>query len=257
MALRSSFAVRAVERRRRSRPRNRHGLDALFEIVAAVSGIEHVDLYDVWDNRQFNRCRNSFASFDQHFDEIGIAADRQALAAGKIARLRRASSFDDLYQGLGLRYFLDPEGKLRPFETGSYDFICSMDVLEHVTYENVADYIKDLFRITKPGGYSLHQVGLDDHLTHNDKTTSAKEYLRFGELEWSLRFRNRIQYFSRVTHDELRRWFLEAGFEEVSITTEQNKEAVDRLSGVAPRFRDQSDESLYATRSLLVHRKPA
>jgi hypothetical protein len=230
-----------------------------YGLVAAVSGVEHVDLYDVWDNRQFNRCRRSFASFEQHFDELGIPADRQETAAEKIARLRRAGSFDRLYEALGLRYVLDSEGKLRPLQTEAYDFVCSLDVLEHVPYESLAGYIKDLFRVLKPGAYSMHQVGIDDHLTHNDKTASQKQYMKYGDTEWKLRFANGVQYFNRATHDEICRWFKDAGFEEISIETERGQATVDQLGGrdrLAERFRDQTDESLYAVRSFIVHRKP-
>lgn len=225
-------------------------------MTLALAGVSHVDLYDVWDNRQFGRMQRSFATIAPHFAALGLTPEEQRKAAVALEKLVAAKGFDELYEALGLSYIVDPTGELDPIATGTYDALCSIDVFEHVYSGSLRKNIGGMFRVLKPGGYSLHQVGLDDHLAHSDKSASPKQYLQFGDTEWKLRFDNDVQHFNRVTHDELRRYFRDAGFEEVSVTAELNREAVDRLPRIAKRFRNQSEESLYATRGFMIHRKP-
>lgn len=227
-------------------------------VLSALAGVEHMTLYDVWDNRQFQRCKNSFGAYDWDFRDFGVPDPTRADA--RLQELKAAATFDEMYEALGLRYVVDKPGSLAPIAANSCDFVCSLDVLEHVRYAGLRDYIARMFDVLKPGGYSLHQVGLDDHLTHYDRGASHKQYLKYPDDVWQRRFANDIQYFNRATHDEFRDWFKDAGFEEVSIETARDIDAVASLGGrkgIAPRFRDQSDESLYAVRSFIVHRKPA
>jgi len=56
----------------------------------------------------------------------------------------------------------------------------------------------DFHRILKPGGYMIHQIGIDDHLQHYDPAESPKNYLRFSDRAWKLLFENDVQYFNRL-----------------------------------------------------------
>jgi SAM-dependent methyltransferase len=226
-----------------------------YGFVLSLAGIDSVDLYDVWDNRQFERMTRSFANFDSRFDALKFTGAERERAAAKLALLRQASSFAELYPLLGFTYIVDERGELSDLSTAKYDIICSTDVLEHVYPQSIEPLIESIWRALKPGGVSLHQVGLDDHLSHYDPYASPKQYLRYGDLEWRLRFANRVQHFSRVSYDELRELFLRAGFEDVEVRANQASVPLNPAQ-IAPRFRNQTAESLAATRAYLVHRKP-
>jgi len=225
-------------------------------VTLALAGVAHVDLYDVWHNRQFDRLQRSFMTLRPHLATLGLTVEEQAKASSVLDKLQAATDFEELYHALGLSYVVDPDGELGPIASGKYDALCSIDVFEHVRFDSLRNNIAGMFRVLKPGGYSLHQVGLDDHLAHYDKSASPKQYIQFGDAEWNLRFDNDVQYFNRVTHDELRKLFLEVGFEEISVTTERDEESVACLPRIAPRFIGQSEDSLYATRGFMIHRKP-
>lgn len=74
-----------------------------------------------------------------------------------------------------------PRAKLKiditqiPFENNSFDIVLSVHVLEHVTDEKKA--MQELFRILKPGGYSVHQVPIDydRENTYEDKNINTNE----------------------------------------------------------------------------------
>ncbi|MGH8573588.1 MAG: hypothetical protein ACREX8_13590, partial [Gammaproteobacteria bacterium] len=62
----------------------------------------------------------------------------------------------------------------------------------------VEDLLADFHRTLKPGGYMIHQIGIDDHLQHYDPAESPKNYLRFSDRAWKLLFENDVQYFNRL-----------------------------------------------------------
>jgi len=69
-----------------------------------------------------------------------------------------------------------------PFESESYDAIICIHVLEHV--ENDRKAIKELFRVLKPGGWSLISVPIDfSRQTYEDPSIVAPEERKkhFGE----------------------------------------------------------------------------
>ena len=45
-----------------------------------------------------------------------------------------------------------------------------------------------MYRSLKPGGYSIHQIGIDDHLTHFDSSQSPKKYISYSDNVWKLLF---------------------------------------------------------------------
>ncbi|MGH6876770.1 MAG: class I SAM-dependent methyltransferase [Rhizomicrobium sp.] len=226
-----------------------------YGMILGVAGVRGIDLYDRWDNRQFLRLQRSFDGFECNFDALRLTEAEQRTASDVLAMIGRAGNFRELYAALGMRYVVEEQGNLASLADGTYDVVCSLDVLEHVHAAAVAGFIRSLYRVTKPGGISLHQIGLDDHLAHYDKSARKKQHAHFGDWSWYLRYANDVQYFSRVTYDDLRRMFRDAGFEEIACTSGQDPDAVDRRK-VAPRFRQQSEESLFAVRGFFVHRKP-
>jgi SAM-dependent methyltransferase len=113
---------------------------------------------------------------------------------GRLDTIIAAPSFEALYEALGLCYVIEPDGSPRQFADGAFDLIFRFHCLEHVLIGNVEDLLADFHRILKPGGYMIHQIGIDDHLQHYDAAESPKNYLRFSDRAWKLLFENDVQY---------------------------------------------------------------
>lgn len=225
-----------------------------YGIILALAGLGPIDLYDQWDNRQFLRLKRSFDRFECNLDTLGLSDAERSKACKTLTVIRRSSTFRDLYSALKMRYIIDARDDFASLKSESYDVVCSLDVLEHVRFDSLAAFVRSMHRVLKPGGISLHQIGLDDHLAHYDRAALKKQHVHYADREWNLRFANRIQYFSRVTYDELKELFRRSGFDEIACTSEQDPAAVDRRK-LAARFRGQTEESLLAVRGLFLHRK--
>ena len=228
-----------------------------YGLTLALAADAKIDLYDVWDNRQFHRLRAAFRTLDPA--SLGLQPAEEERARQRLADVEQAQDFDSLYKALNkalnLNYHLDPGGRIDRLPENEFDLLFSMDVLEHIHNSFIANSISSMYRVLKPGGLSLHQLGVDDHLAHYDRHASPKQYLQYDDTTWRLRFQNEVQYFNRVSLDDILRMFRKAGFELVDKATSQYPAPLETLK-IAPRFADQSAESLNATRLYLVHRKP-
>jgi len=132
----------------------------------------HVTMLDVWDNRQLAALQTLFGK---------LKARVPAGFEGDVARLDTiiaAPSVEALYDALGLHYVIEPDGSPRQFANGAFDLIFSFHCLEHVPIGNLSGLLADFHRTLKPGGYMIHQIGIDDHLQHYDPAESPKNHLR-------------------------------------------------------------------------------
>ncbi len=227
-----------------------------YGIVLSLAGVASIDLYDQWDNRQFLRLKRSFKDFGSQIEALGLTSSERRNAERNLIVIQDADNFEQLYSRLGMRYFVEPAADMRSLPRGRYDIVCSLDVLEHVNAAGLPEFIGTISSLLKPGGFSLHQIGLDDHLAHYDRRALPKQLLHYGDRVWALRFANGVQYVNRVSLDAFREMFIASDFEAISTATDQNSSAFVR-GKVAPCFGNQSEESLAAVRAFFVHRKVA
>lgn len=213
-------------------------------------------LFDVWDNRQLNALKSNFSQVASQLSTENIFSDEElVLAKSVIKKIEGIDSFDDLYTLLNFKYQMSPNGSLDMLPENYYDLIFSIDVLEHVSAAYLQDSIKEYFRLLKPGGYTMHQIGVDDHLTHYASNESKKNYLKFSDKQWSLLYQNDVQYFNRVSYDIFREYFVDAGFREIQAYATRDINELKNIR-IAEQYRNQSRESLEATRVFLIYQKP-
>jgi predicted SAM-dependent methyltransferase len=205
---------------------------------------------DIWDNRQFSALKAGFAKLIDRYGE-----DRaNETALNNLAIINRASNFAELYRETGIEHVVEPRGSLDQFDDRSFDCILSMHVLEHVPTKYVTDLVRNMYRTLKPGKYTIHQIGIDDHLAHYDRKTSQKQYLQYSDWTWRAFFENEVQYFNRLQMSEWLDAFRNEGF----ILEEKLVESTDIANlKIASRFADYSKEDLSCTILTLVYRKPA
>ena len=213
-------------------------------------------LFDVWDNRQLNALKSNFRQVAEQFALENIFSDKELMHAESIIEeIEHVDSFDALYQLLNFKYQLSPDGSLDMLPDNYYDLIFSIDVLEHVSASHLADSIDQYFRVLKPGGYTMHQIGVDDHLTHYASNESQKNYLKFSDSQWSLLYQNDVQYFNRVSFDKFREYFVDSGFRKIQAYVNRDKNQLNNIR-IAEQYSNQSRESLEATRVFMIYQKP-
>lgn len=210
----------------------------------------NITAMDVWDNRQFSALMAAARKLRPAFELRGEADDVRA----RLDMVLAATGFDDLYRRLGLEYVLRPQGRLDGFASDSFDAAISFHVLEHVRREAVPALLLDIHRVLKPGAITIHQIGIDDHLTLYDRSASRKQYLAYSDRTWRWCFENDVQYFNRLQESEWKALFAGAGLDLV----DQAAERVDiGALKIHPQFGHLPQDDYGCTILTLVHRKPA
>lgn len=173
-----------------------------------------VILFDVWDNREFQPFKVYVSEFRDALDnEIEILSSKHKDVRGLLKKIISLNSFSELYDLLGFQYVVEPTGTLRKLEHKAYDACFSCNVFEHIDRAIISEYIKDLYCLLKPGGYSFMTIDISDHLANYDRGVCRKNYLKYSDALWELCFENDVQYFNRIQRGEWLRLFSQAGFE--------------------------------------------
>ena len=139
----------------------------------------NLELFDVWDNRQLQALKNSFGELAQIWERNSDISVQQR---NRLSSLLKANSFDEIYNQFNANYTLDSNGSLDTYPNNTYDLVFSFHVMEHIGREIIDDTIGQMYRLLKPGGYCIHQVGIDDHLAHYDNKASKKNISRIHYL---------------------------------------------------------------------------
>ena len=209
-----------------------------------------ITMLDIWDCRQFRAFTPLFQDLQQQLTSEG---GYSKTVLERLQEVCNVTSFEELYSKFNLDYVVDNEGSLDRFSSECFDQIFSFHVLEHVPEQNINSLVRNMFRTLKPGAHSVHQIGIDDHLAHHDKTASPKQYICYSDNAWKSRFENTIQYFNRTQMSEWLKAYSDAGFE--LLHAEPVYTDISSLK-ISDRFKKYSIEDLQCITLTIVHRKP-
>ena len=186
-----------------------------------------ISMFDIADIRSLDGTISHLEALSQSMptstDSDGTVPTR-TLDGTVLNRALKSSSFAELYQTLSLEYMVERDGSLAGIPDNTYQCVFSGDVLEHISADKAQQVVNDIYRILVPGGYSIHLIGLDDHLAYYDRKASPKNYLRYSERVWKAFFENRLQYVNRIQASEWVRYFANSGFACVESETTWSQE---------------------------------
>jgi predicted SAM-dependent methyltransferase len=211
--------------------------------------IDSIDLYDVWDNRQLKALLTSFGELAKRWDKRSLPE----FQSDRMQRLLAVTSFEELYKEFQASYTVDQNGSLASYQTSSYDLVFSFHVLEHIGRDIINASVADIYRTLKPGGYTIHQIGIDDHLSHYDKSESPKKYISYSMAMRKRIFENVVQYHNVLQASDYIKIFQEQGFEVLELDRERTN--ISSVS-VNKDWQGYSQDDLETTILTMVCRKP-
>jgi len=213
-------------------------------------------LFDVWDNRQISGLKNYVAQLPSILrdDSFGLSPQELNRAQHLIEAILRVDSFESLYKLLDFEYVIDSSGSLSRLPSDSFQLVLSGGVLEHVTRESVPCLLCETHKVLKPGGWSLHSIDTQDHLSYYDARVSRKMYLAFSDRTWRKLFENKVQYINRLQRSEWLDLFKAAGLELVEEDSWYTDLGQLKLS---ERFANMDRHDLECTGPRFLHKKLA
>ena len=180
-----------------------------------------------------------------------VSTDAKAQASHRVKRIIEANSWDEVYGILNISYYCENSGIPR-FPDETFEFIYSVDVLEHVHRDRFDELASIWYKLSKPGGLFAAQVGLDDHIQHYSKNRHPKYYLSFSDRVFKNVISSDIQYINRLTASEVIASLKKVGY--IIERVEREYCDVSNLR-IHSDYANQSLEDLKTTRLKLVARK--
>jgi SAM-dependent methyltransferase len=212
-----------------------------------------ITLFDTWDNRQLEAYKRYFGLFEEVIDkELALDVARSARVHKLLQVIAKARSFDEIYIAFDFRYVVDPNGSLKELQSEAFSAIFSYNVFEHIHRSILPEFIQDLHRLLKPGGYSIQSINLGDHLSYYDASVSPKNYLRYSDQVWRRFFENDVQYINRVQRPEWLELFRKAGLElveEIAVSTD-----IDSIN-VHKTYENLEKSDLQCFNLVLIHKR--
>jgi SAM-dependent methyltransferase len=158
-----------------------------------------------------------------------------------------------------------------PIESESVDLAHSGGTLEHYPPARLEAFLRESWRILRPGGIASHVFDHRDHLYHADKRYPFLNHLRYGELGYRVRLGHPLLYHNRLLPAQVVEAFERAGFERVAVRrlilpdlkyVEGDELPTGALVGLErsrlhPRFGSATDADLRTAAAHYLFRKPS
>jgi SAM-dependent methyltransferase len=221
-----------------------------YSLYLALLRDDDIHCFDVEDNRNWESFRATLRVVQSEITERGMLTDEQdqLRCARKCADALEAKDFAEAYKVLGITY--QCTGSVHPvYPADHFDFIFSIDVLEHVDAAAFPAAAAGWFRMLKPGGLFVSQVGLDDHLAFYQGKLGSKRYLRYSHYTWEWLLGNDVQYINRLTASEIVTLLRNTGFLVSEIETDDSGDTAP--GQVHPDYRNQSEADIRAVRLMV------
>ncbi len=135
----------------------------------------------------------------------------------------------------------------------SFDVTFSVAVFEHVRRHEVLPVLRELHRVTRPGGVGYHRIDLADHYYRHD---DPFRFLRLSAREYDWMYSNRGSSSNRFRIDDFEPLARQAGFAEVrfeEIVDHPDQVEFDRWrASFHPDFRHRDPRLLRAISCMMV-----
>lgn len=168
----------------------------------------------------------------------------------ELPQLDRCRSVADVLQVCRGTYLTGGVEDLRALPAAFVDLSFSQAVLEHVRKHELEETLRQLWRITKPGGLTSHEVDLRDHLG------GALNNLRFREEVWeSDWFAGAGFYTNRIRYGSILEVFRRAGWDILTTEAQSWRSLPTPRRALDGMFRGLPKSDLLVSVSYIVARR--
>lgn len=148
--------------------------------------------------------------------ELGCGAARSAKRRAQVAELRDRD-VERLLAVTGTEIATRVDPAALPLGDGSADLCHSGGALEHYRAELLAGFLRESFRILRPGGVASHVYDHRDHLRHVDPRWPFLLHMALPDSVYRVAFGHRLLFHNRLTPTEVMALFEAAGFERIAM----------------------------------------
>jgi len=156
-----------------------------------------------------------------------------------------------------------------PLHSNSSDLCHSGGALEHYRPETLSAFLRECYRVLRPGGMASHVFDHRDHLHHADTRRPFLAHLAVSDPRYAAFYGHALLYHNRLLPEQVMRVFEEAGFELIAVrrmiyperryvegeAALEGQPGIDRTR-LKGRFQDASEVDLRTAAAHYLYRKP-
>lgn len=157
-------------------------------VAMYLAGVEHVTTVDISKLANRERVLTTLRSFVEahaanRLSGLTVLPERMQ----RVEQLLRQApdSLDVLLSELGISYVIT-DARRTSFSAGTFDFIHSNNVFEHIPADVLRGLLQEFERIRTADGLMSHFIDMSDHFAHLDTSITIYNFLRFSERAWRL-----------------------------------------------------------------------
>ncbi len=155
------------------------------------------------------------AVLDAAFDAGGPQAGARRARLAALADT--APGADELLAATGTTTAFGADPARLPLASAAADICHSGGALEHLPPPLLAAFIRESFRVLRPGGVASHVYDHRDHLRHVDPHWPFLLHMALPDAAYRALFGHRLLFHNRLPPTDVMRLFEAAGFERIAV----------------------------------------
>jgi SAM-dependent methyltransferase len=228
-------------------------------ICFSLVGAKRILTYDISRHMDAGLTFRMIAALEPHLEMMAEAGGRHPEdIRTRYRELLQARDLNTLLEWARVEYCAPADTRATGSPPNTADLVYSNSVLEHVPKPIIQSLMKEIVRMLRPGGLTLHNVGCNDHYAFVDRRISFVNYLRYSEARWN-KWNNRLQYQNRLRAPEFLEMAAEAGLEVIykQVAVRPGTREALMTFEVAPEFQRFSKEHMAITTVDFIAKKPS
>lgn len=183
------------------------GYSAISSVVLALLGFHKIITVDITKDLRFTTFKKQIQYLELPENLNRIASKSifpKSEILKKINQLKATESLIELFGLLNITYLAPYTFQTIEEQSGNYDYITSLVVLEHVQPSILEDLFKNTKKWLATNGYCVHTINFIDHFANpgifQDKSISEFNFLRYSDKFWHSWSGNPIAYTNRLSY---------------------------------------------------------
>ena len=202
--------------------------------LSGAASIQTFDLHPYLRRERIEQTVSSIREKKEQIREIFAAVTEPRELGRRLDNLCQTRTTAELMSVANIKYLAPADATDTGLPAESIDIQFSYTVFEHIPENVIAGILREASRILAKTGFCFHHIDPSDHFSHDDKSISAVNFLRYSDQEWERHAGNQFAYHNRLRARDFKRIFEESGHKLLDFDAYRDKRSLEELQAGFP-----------------------
>ena len=223
--------------------------------LCGAASIQTFDLHPYLRRERVEQTINSIREKKEQIRDIFATVMESEELGRRLDTLCQTRTTAELMSSAKIKYMAPADATNTGLPAESIDIQFSYTVFEHIPENVITGILREASRILTKTGFCFHHIDPSDHFSHDDKSISAVNFLRYSDQEWERYAGNQFAYHNRLRSRDFKRIFEESGHRLLQFDAYRDKRSLEELKAGFPlheKYRGIELEALCETVAVAV-----